>query len=161
MWAWQTKRSRKVRRRMGNGYHLSRRSHYWTRHFVSPGCGQSLHFSTLLHVIAMRRSEWMNGTFWLVEDFVCLVRMIVLAYTRVNVRVYVCGLRDTAGQERFRSMTRCQYRGTKVSLPDFDVKKFTAQWLCQTLTTCFFSPDLHQVFRWRLGSAVKDRSQVK
>jgi len=26
----------------------------------------------------------------------------------------VCGCRDTAGQERFRSMTRCQYRGTKV-----------------------------------------------
>ena len=26
------------------------------------------------------------------------------------------GCRDTAGQERFRSMTRCQYRGTKVRL---------------------------------------------
>jgi len=28
----------------------------------------------------------------------------------------VFGCRDTAGQERFRSMTRCQYRGTKVRI---------------------------------------------
>jgi len=36
-----------------------------------------------------------------------------LASKRIT-NVFVC--RDTAGQERFRSMVKCQYRGTKVRI---------------------------------------------
>jgi len=45
---------------------------------------------------------------------ICIVRLTWLSnYIRCT---NVFGSRDTAGQERFRSMTRCQYRGTKVRI---------------------------------------------